>query len=41
MVEAQVAGRGIRDPEVLRALRAVPREAFLSPEFAAPGCGTW
>jgi protein-L-isoaspartate(D-aspartate) O-methyltransferase len=29
MVERQVAARGVRDPAVLEALRAVPREAFL------------
>ncbi|MEP7302728.1 MAG: protein-L-isoaspartate(D-aspartate) O-methyltransferase [Caldimonas sp.] len=30
MVTAQIAGRGIRDPAVLAALRAVPREAFVA-----------
>src|SRR5687768_1169383 len=29
MVERQIAARGVRDPVVLAALRAVPREAFL------------
>jgi protein-L-isoaspartate(D-aspartate) O-methyltransferase len=34
MVEQQLAGRGISDPRVLDAFRAVPREAFLKPEMA-------
>lgn len=34
MVERQIAARGIRDPAVLAAMRAVPREAFLPPELA-------
>jgi protein-L-isoaspartate(D-aspartate) O-methyltransferase len=29
MVEQQIAGRGVRDPAVLRAMRTVPREAFV------------
>ena len=29
MVEEQIAARGVRDPRVLAALRAVPRELFL------------
>jgi protein-L-isoaspartate O-methyltransferase len=29
MVDLQIAGRGISDPRVLDAFRAVPREAFL------------
>lgn len=29
MVEAQLAGRGIRDPRVLAAMRTVPRERFV------------
>jgi protein-L-isoaspartate(D-aspartate) O-methyltransferase len=29
MVETQIEGRGIRDPAVLRAMRAVPRERFV------------
>jgi protein-L-isoaspartate(D-aspartate) O-methyltransferase len=33
MVEAQIAGRGVRDPRVLAAMRAVPREVFISPGF--------
>ncbi|MBN2562616.1 MAG: protein-L-isoaspartate(D-aspartate) O-methyltransferase [Phycisphaerae bacterium] len=32
MVEAQIAGRGIRDERVLDAMRSVPREAFLPPD---------
>ena len=34
MVKQQLAGRGISDPRVLEAFRAVPREAFLPPELA-------
>ncbi len=33
MVRAHLAARGIRDPRVLDAFRAVPREAFLPPEL--------
>jgi len=33
MVETQIAGRGVRDPAVLAAMRAVPREAFISARF--------
>jgi len=29
MVRVQIAGRGVRDPSVLRAMRCVPREAFV------------
>jgi protein-L-isoaspartate(D-aspartate) O-methyltransferase len=32
MVEEQIAGRGVRDPRVLAALRAVPRHEFVPPE---------
>ncbi|HEX7701795.1 MAG TPA: protein-L-isoaspartate(D-aspartate) O-methyltransferase, partial [Kofleriaceae bacterium] len=34
MVERQIRARGIRDPRVLAAMAAVPREAFLPPELA-------
>jgi len=34
MVDAQIAGRGVADPAVLKAMRLVPREAFLGPDFA-------
>jgi len=34
MVRRQIAGRGIIDPRVLDALRAVPRHAFVPPEKA-------
>lgn len=37
MVNAQIAGRGVRDPHVLEAMRTVPREMFVEPgleEFA-------
>lgn len=33
MVERQLAARGLRDPLVLEAMRAVPREAFVPPDF--------
>jgi protein-L-isoaspartate(D-aspartate) O-methyltransferase len=32
MVERQIAARGVRDPRVLAAMRAVPRERFVPPE---------
>ena len=35
MVKVQLAGRGISDPRVLDAFRAVPRESFVPPELAA------
>ena len=34
MVEVQIARRGVRDPRVLDAMRAVPREAFVGPGLA-------
>jgi protein-L-isoaspartate(D-aspartate) O-methyltransferase len=37
MVRLQIQGRGVRDPRVIAAMRAVPREVFVSPgleEFA-------
>ena len=34
MVETQIAARGVRDANVLRAMRTVPREAFLPAELA-------
>src|ERR1043166_3996038 len=33
MVEAQIARRGVHDPQVLAAMRSVPREAFISAGF--------
>ena len=33
MVNVQIARRGIRDPRVLEAMRAIPREAFVEPGF--------
>jgi protein-L-isoaspartate(D-aspartate) O-methyltransferase len=33
MVETQAAARGVRDPGVLTAMRAVPRHEFVNPEF--------
>jgi protein-L-isoaspartate(D-aspartate) O-methyltransferase len=32
MVEDQIASRGVKDPQVLAAMRAVPRERFVPPE---------
>jgi protein-L-isoaspartate(D-aspartate) O-methyltransferase len=34
MVERQLRRRGITQPEILDAFRTVPREAFISPEYA-------
>jgi protein-L-isoaspartate(D-aspartate) O-methyltransferase len=34
MVDRQLRRRGIREPEILDAFRAVPREAFISEEYA-------
>ena len=34
MVTHQIAARGVRDPQVLAAMRAVPREVFVPPELA-------
>ncbi len=34
MVERQIAGRGIRDPRLLDALRSVPRELFVAADLA-------
>ena len=33
MVEAHIARRGVRDPHVLKAMREVPREAFVQPGY--------
>ena len=33
MVETQIARRGVRDRNVLEAMRKVPREAFVEPGF--------
>jgi protein-L-isoaspartate(D-aspartate) O-methyltransferase len=35
MVARQIAGRDVRDPRVLAAMRAVPRHRFVPPELAA------
>lgn len=34
MVREQIAGRGVRDPRVLDAMRKVPRHLFVPPEWA-------
>ncbi|MBB6304274.1 hypothetical protein [Rhizobium leucaenae] len=33
MVENQIAGRGIRDPALLNAMRLIPREMFVEKGF--------
>jgi protein-L-isoaspartate(D-aspartate) O-methyltransferase len=33
MIDRQIASRGIRDPKILEAFRAVPREEFLAQEY--------
>ena len=35
MVRRQIEARGIHDPAILDAFREVPREAFVSPDYAA------
>jgi protein-L-isoaspartate(D-aspartate) O-methyltransferase len=39
MVERQIAARGIRDPRLLNALRQVPREEFVSPDYGREAYG--
>ena len=39
MVERQIAARGIRDPRLLDALRQVPREEFVSPDYGSEAYG--
>jgi len=39
MVERQLKRRGISEPDILDAFRAVPREAFVSPEYAREAYG--
>jgi protein-L-isoaspartate(D-aspartate) O-methyltransferase len=39
MVDRQLRRRGITDPQILNAFREVPREAFVSPEYAAAANG--
>ncbi|MBI2901849.1 MAG: protein-L-isoaspartate(D-aspartate) O-methyltransferase [Planctomycetes bacterium] len=38
MVREQIEERGVRDPRVLEALRRVPRELFVPPEYADRAC---
>jgi protein-L-isoaspartate(D-aspartate) O-methyltransferase len=38
MVERQLKARGVKDPAVLEAMRAVPRERFVPPELAGHAC---
>jgi protein-L-isoaspartate(D-aspartate) O-methyltransferase len=33
MVQAQIVGRGVRDPAVISAMRSVPRHEFVNPEY--------
>jgi protein-L-isoaspartate(D-aspartate) O-methyltransferase len=39
MVERQLKRRGVTEPDILDAFRAVPREAFVSPEYAREAYG--
>ncbi len=39
MVERQLVARGIRDPAVLEAMRRVPRDRFVPPEYRAEAHG--
>jgi protein-L-isoaspartate(D-aspartate) O-methyltransferase len=39
MVERQIARRGIKDPQVLAAMRATPRHLFVPPELRAQAYG--
>src|SRR5690242_13062250 len=39
MVERQLKRRGITEPDILDAFRAVPREAFVSPDYARDAYG--
>ena len=39
MIERQIASRGISEPTILEAFRAVPREEFLSPDFRESAYG--
>jgi len=41
MVDEQVAARGVRDPDVLKALRAVPRHLFVPPEYRDEAYGDY
>ena len=41
MVERQIAARGIRDPGLLDALRQVPREEFVSPDYGHRAYGDY
>ncbi len=41
MVRSQIAGRAIRDPRVLEAMRSVPRHRFVSEEFIAESYGDY
>jgi protein-L-isoaspartate(D-aspartate) O-methyltransferase len=34
MIDRQIAARGLGDPQLLAAFRAVPREEFISPDYA-------
>ncbi|HYA48712.1 MAG TPA: rRNA adenine N-6-methyltransferase family protein, partial [Burkholderiales bacterium] len=41
MVEVQVVSRGVRDPDVLKALRSVPRHLFVPPEVRDEAYGDY
>lgn len=41
MVDRQIAARGIRDPALLDAVRQVPREEFVGPNYASEAYGDY
>ncbi len=41
MVDRQIAARGIRDPALLDAVRQVPREQFVGPNYASEAYGDY
>lgn len=41
MVQSQILARGLRDPALLAAFRAVPREEFVDPRYAAEAYGDY
>jgi protein-L-isoaspartate(D-aspartate) O-methyltransferase len=41
MVRHQIAARGVRDPRVLEAMRAVPRHRFVPPDLADQAHADW
>jgi protein-L-isoaspartate(D-aspartate) O-methyltransferase len=41
MVAEQIEARGVRDPRVLRAMRAVPRHRFVPESRVDEACEDW